>query len=160
MFLETVFLSLRDWPTRTTEFSQKLQVFVRSKNSALGWPSLVWEKKKRESFKSTGLLEHLCLAVKLLSWCICHLSVFTLLEQHWWNVFLIIYKTYNSVTSNKFIKDIGMKRRDEFNSSDLVANRKIGRNEGAWEIKDWENKSISRETFALHIVIDASQQQR
>lgn len=111
--------------------------------------------KKREDFKRIGLLEHLCLAVELLSWYICHLSVFTLLEQHWWNVFLIVCKRYNSVASNKFIKDMGMKRRVEFNSSDLTANRKMGRNEGAWE-----SKSISRKTLALHIVIDPSWQQR
>lgn len=53
-----------------------------------------------------------------------------------------------------------MKRRVQFNGSDLMANRKNGRNEGAWVIKDWENKFISRETFSLHIFIDPSWQQR
>lgn len=99
-----------------------------------------------EDFKSIGLLENLGLAVELPQWYVCNLWVSTLLRQCWWNVCSIICNGCNSVASN-ITKDIGRKRGIQSNMSDLMASRQKGTNERPGEIKDWENKSISRDTF-------------
>lgn len=122
-------------------------MFGPSQISALAWPSSVQKKKKMgEGFKSIGLLENLGLAVELLQWYVCSLWVSTLSRRRWWNICSIICNGCNSVASN-IIKDVGRKRGVQSDVSDLMANRQKGTDERPGDMKDWENKSMSRDTF-------------